>query len=990
MATRRELLKSELLVKIGDVTKAIDEANHFDQVLCALYSIALLIFPVDSSSFLGSIDRRYREQVIAQKGTSAEERNDLWDAFYRGASFTTLARLLLNDVAKKWLPSFPATARKHLYDVFFVCGLPSEVIQTLVPCLQRNGNDRADANYVCSNAERLLVCWLLENNGVLEMATELDSMLHSDEFILQPRKPLVSRVALLLTSIPDKIQSTAPKALSSHSFFKGVITQLLSTAEEFEMNMTEKASTSNSIHRGDALLFVGEVFSRVCRRGSADILVFEMVLHIRKHIERCLCSRPQSDLANSLLSAPGSLFWSLIVDAMADPYAVEKMSEKLLYELAKEHTPIVETYWILWLLFHRSLENNPSIKSMFVDKFLLWKVFPLSCLRWILQVSVFMCPPNESRQANGVTTTSILDTLQHLLAVWSKPYFVQSSPIEQQAYITAAIGLCMEKVTKEQLDSRENLLHSFLPGVSCRLASPNDLIRKMASSVALVFSKIIDPSNLLYLDDSCKNGPIDWDFGFTSKQDFVGENDSDNAVCVSSINRQATVTSSESKFIDLGQFADPASTESDNEKARDNWDASSDSSLLCYDLVDDDADLKNNIIQLVDIVKALRNTDDPDGVERALDVAEKIIRACPDELRHVAGDLSRTLVQARCSDLTVEGEEETAEEKRQRALIALLATVPFESLEALNNLLYSPNLDASQRILILDVMSNAAQELSIARVVKRKPQKPSKLMSITSETQPWFLPRSVGPHGAGPWREIADSESLLNWSHKYERELPLKSSHDRKGKTRRWSQKPEYLYDSHVDITQNKYPVYAAAFMLPAMRAFDKMRHGVDLLGKDFLVLGKLINTLGICMKCAAMHPEASALAPPLLDILMTREVCHNAEAYVRKNVLFACSCILIALHPSHVASALAEGNLELSRGLDWIRSYAIQAVESDIDKECYAIAMACLQLHSEMALQTSRALETVKTPLTINIHALNPTNLTKESIIIPYSNIKY
>uniref|UniRef100_A0A7N0RJV4 Telomere length regulation protein conserved domain-containing protein n=1 Tax=Kalanchoe fedtschenkoi TaxID=63787 RepID=A0A7N0RJV4_KALFE len=990
----RKLHRSKMLEKIADVAKSIEEAIHVDQVVSALHSVAVLVFPVDSSLVLGSIDQLCGEQ----ERSSAEERSEQWEALYRGGvTFAALARVLLYDDATKWLPSFPASARKHVYDVFFVSGLPSEVIQSLVPCLRRSGNGGADVDAVSSNAERLLVCWLLENNGVLNMAREFDAMFYADGFTHQQLKPLVSRASQLVTSIPDKVQSKAPKALSSHLYFKKVTAQLLSGAEEFEMKMNEKASTSSIINSGGGLLFVGEVFSRICRRGSADILVSELVSHIRKHIGSYLCSNPQSKVAIPLKSMPGSLFWSVIIDAVADPYAVERMSEQLLHHLAKEHTPDEEAYWILWLLFHQSLERNPSVKSIFVDKFLMWKVFQLNCLRWILQVSVFMCPPNDGGQTNGVRSSSVLDTLQHLVEIWSKPEFVQSSPIEQQAYVTAAVGLCMEKVTKEELDSRESLLHSFLPGVSCRLASPNDLIRKMASNVALVFSKIIDPSNLLYLDESCKDEPIDWDFGSTLRKDYVSVKDSNHSVSVGKRNKQAGLESSETKLMEIDEYSDPAtlkdglvSEESDDEKTSNNWDASSESAMLPYDLADDDTDLKNNFSQLVDVVKALRKPDDPDGVERALDVAEKIIRACPDELRHVAGDLARTLVQARCSDLTIEGEEETAEEKRQGALIALLVTVPFESLEAVNNLLYSPNLDASQRILILDVMSNAAQELSIAQVVKPKPQKPRELVSVTSETQPWFLPRSVGPHGAGPWREIPDSESPLNWSYKYERELPLKSSHLKKGKTRRWSQKSKHLPDNCADITQNKFPVYAAAFMLPAMRGFDKKRHGVDLLGKDFIILGKLIHTLGICIKCAAMHPEASALAPALLDMLSSREVCHHAEAHVRKSVLFACSCILIALHPSHVASALAEGNLELSRGLDWIRSYAIQAVESDIDKECYAIAMACLQLHSEMALQTSRALETVETSSRTNILGLPPSNLTKESIIIPFSNIKY
>ena len=70
--------------------------------------------------------------------------------------------------------------------------------------------------------------------------------------------------------------------------------------------------------------------------------------------------------------------------------------------------------------------------------------------------------------------------------------------------------------------------------------------------------------------------------------------------------------------------------------------------------------------------------------------------ASPDELRYVTGDLVRTLVQVRCSDSTIEGEEESAEEKRQKALVALIVTSPFESLDTLNKLLYSPNVDVSQ------------------------------------------------------------------------------------------------------------------------------------------------------------------------------------------------------------------------------------------------------------------------------------------------------
>ena len=73
------------------------------------------------------------------------------------------------------------------------------------------------------------------------------------------------------------------------------------------------------------------------------------------------------------------------------------------------------------------------LRSMFVDKFLLWKVFPFSCLKWILQFAVLECPPGTSLSEHN--RPGLLNTVQRLVEVWSKKEFVQTAPIEQQACI---------------------------------------------------------------------------------------------------------------------------------------------------------------------------------------------------------------------------------------------------------------------------------------------------------------------------------------------------------------------------------------------------------------------------------------------------------------------------------------------------------------------------------------------------------------------------
>ncbi|KAL6963817.1 hypothetical protein U1Q18_034822 [Sarracenia purpurea var. burkii] len=921
---RRRELEVTILEKVGDVITSIKDAKHVDQVICALHLLAVRLFsPLQSQALsgqlpalvvsvcslivpcafkhIGSIAQPYRDQVLGAKVPSEKERSDWWWVFYQCAAFPTLARVLLYDVASNWLACFPFSARKHVYDAFFVNGLTVEVVQTVVPALQQDGNESFDIKIVRSNAERVLALCLLENDGVLQMAREFGGSGQYKDISSEQLNSTICRVAQLVTSIPDKAQLGTSNSLSSHFFFKQITIQLIAGAEEWDMNLCNKESIFLKNGAGSIILFVGESFARICRRGSADVLLSEVITQILRHVRSILSRNADVVVSEVFETKAGSWFWLMLLEAIRDPYAVERLSEQLLRQLAAEHVTDIEAYWILWILFHRIYERQTSFRSLFLEKFLLWKVFPVCCLRWILQFAVLEFPPDAPLLEKGHNSRGLLDRAQHLAVVWSKREFVQSAPVEQQVYVTAALGFCLEKMSKEDLDATKDMMRSILQGVSCRLENPAHLVRRMASSIALVFSKIIDPKNPLYLDDSCSEEAIDWEFGLAALEKgtlnssqctdkdvdelktcsglFVEKdfNNTDNS-WVGNSGKVRTKKLSEFKLVDPDEIIDPATLnnqlasgeEVDADDASENSEISSDSSLQPYDLSDDDTDLKRKFSQLVDVVGALRKSEDADGVERAVDVAEKLIRASPVELRYVAGDLVRALVQVRCSDSTIEGEEESAEEKRQKSLVALIVTSPFESLDTLNKLLYSPNVDTSQRIMILDVMTDAAQELADTKITKPKHQ-PRNLISTVSETQAWFMPSSLGPPGAGPWKEIHGTEAPLNWSYSYERELPLRAGQIKSGKTRRWSIRSENIRGHQTEWLQNKFPLYAAAFMLPAMQGFDKKRHGVDLLGRDFIVLGKLIYMLGVCMKCAAMHPEASALAPPLMDLLSSR-----------------------------------------------------------------------------------------------------------------------
>ncbi|XP_010426342.1 PREDICTED: telomere length regulation protein TEL2 homolog [Camelina sativa] len=1012
-ATKQERnLQKILLEKVAEAISAIDDAKHVDQVISAIHTVAVLLFPVDPSLFSGSIGEKYRERVCSHSVVpSADERNDWLETFYRGVAFPTFARVLLLDVASDWLSCFPISVEKHLYDVFFLDGPVIEVVQVLVPFLHRVENGGFDTNSVQTNVERLLILCLLENAGLIKITKEIGDSYQGDSSRNGSLKSLVTRLSQILTSIPDKARLKAPPLLSSHLYFKHITDQLLQILDD-RASCTEVNSTVI------VLSFVGEIFSRICRRGLSDLLLSRVTPHVLAHVRRLLNSKMGSVEMETFQLDPTPQIWSKAMEAVTDPYAVEKMAEQVLHQLYAEHASDVEAFWTIWTLFHRNVIHQASVRSIFVDKFLLWKVFPIRCLRWILQFSVLECPPLTNTLAKGDVVQGLLETTQRLASVWSKGEFLQSVPLEQQAYITAALGLCLENMSREELDSTKDVMHNILQGVSCRLENPGDLVRKMASSIAFMFSKVIDPKNPLYLDDSFTGNAIDWEFGLqtavggvSSISNTMENEDGETKTSASLIEvngssrRDKEKKNRKSKNISDFVLADPdeiidlatlnCETESDKDDGDDNASVSSDNSSVTslepYDLLDDDKDLGKQFTHLVDVVGALRKTDDVDGMEKAIFVAEKLVRASPDELTHIAGDLARTLIQVRCSDITIEGEEDSAEEKRQRALIALLVTRPFESLETLNNSLYSPNVDVSQRIMILDVMAEAARELANSKTLKPKHESRGHLISSISDPQPWYLPSNAST----PWKKVSETGSFhMNWANRFERELQSKPGQTKKGKSRRWSLKSADRDQNSTDWSQNRFPLYAAAFMLPAMKEFDKKRHGVDLLGRDFIVLGKLVHMLGVCMQCASMHPEASVLAISLLDMLQRREVCNHPEAYVRRAVLFAASSVLVALNPSYIVSTLVEGNLDLSRALEWIRTWALQIADSDIDRDCYTMALSCLQLHAEMALQTSRALESTggssgSSTGSVNISLPSViSKLTSINIKLPSSNV--
>lgn len=93
------------------------------------------------------------------------------------------------------------------------------------------------------------------------------------------------------------------------------------------------------------------------------MLLSKLVPEVVKYVRGFLLAK--TDLSSDEIGPmPVSFFWSNIIGAVKDPYTVKRISEQILRHLATQDISDIEAYWILWLLFHQSYENQASIRCV--------------------------------------------------------------------------------------------------------------------------------------------------------------------------------------------------------------------------------------------------------------------------------------------------------------------------------------------------------------------------------------------------------------------------------------------------------------------------------------------------------------------------------------------------------------------------------------------------------------------------------------------------
>eukprot|EP00873_Tetraselmis_striata_P019947 jgi/Tetstr1/440211/TSEL_028562.t1 len=337
--------------------------------------------------------------------------------------------------------------------------------------------------------------------------------------------------------------------------------------------------------------------------------------------------------------------------------------------------------------------------------------------------------------------------------------------------------------------------------------------------------------------------------------------------------------------------------------------------------------------QLREAAASLRGAEkDMPKAVAALGALEGLVRAAPEELQAHAVELTQALLFVQLpewvGDESMGGTAGQGEEARHRALVALLVHAPQPAGTTLARHLYSPHLDVSQRVMILNLMADAARELS------------------GPEVEGCGGLEGRGRRGAAALPSSVAASAATR---------PL----NRVGKTRVWGNvRLRQLREQQAGQTRrktwrNRFNPVALEWMESILRGWNVPKHGVDLLGRDFLVLGHLLVTLGTFVEAAAPGSNATQGAAAMLELLQQTPLHAHQQPFVRRCALLAASQVLDALPPARLAASLSSGGADsdpMLGQLKWLHEWVEKTQLEDADEQCRMLAMACLMRQVKLA----------------------------------------
>jgi telomere length regulation protein len=611
-----------------------------------------------------------------------------------------------------------------------------------------------------------------------------------------------------------------------------------------------------------------------------------------------------------------------------------------------------------------------------------------------------------------------------LAAVWGDVSgTIQVMSLRQQACITYIIVQCLKRMNKHQVEQYPRLLMSVLSGVSARLESPLIVVKKQGMRVGDALSLVLEPGKKpLFYDtddsngDNCSNNSSGDDvfvlIGCAEEQwwsEATGTGEADNGKTTIKKKEKETIKEKmpprkdrivprkNSKIEEEEQGSGGVLTETDSDDDGIISITSSDSEFEQYDVSDSDSDDdgnddggKHSHIQLRDLPKMLTkgvNGKDTQGWKDqilALRLTESLVRASPDELPMHAESLAKALLYAQLpkwldEEMKPGSGSSTVEGQRYKNMVTLLLEVPEQAGLTIASHVYSPSLDMHQRVLALNALSTAAEELA----------HPGKHLAITTRKQQC--------EGDEERRRRVSSGMTVDGQQRIGRvtwmaQQTLANLQQQQEMMRIGSNSNSNSSSQYVPTSINRFPSVALKWAAALLKECDVQKHGVDLFGRDAYLLGKLLTTLGTFIECCSGTTSAQPLALATMELLHIPRIHDHPEPFVRRAALLLAGHVVSqGVPPSLLASAAlllsssssssssskdtinisstiiaysTTTDLTITTGIDttteetavrllhWLMQWVDSVADKDSDETCIKMGVSVKNLSSQIAAQ--------------------------------------
>ncbi|XP_077868678.1 telomere length regulation protein TEL2 homolog [Saccoglossus kowalevskii] len=437
-------------------------------------------------------------------------------------------------------------------------------------------------------------------------------------------------------------------------------------------------------------------------------------------------------------------------------------------------------------------------------------------------------------------------------------------------------------------DSSTVLIRKLLGGMQCHLDSPIMKVRRLGMIVAESLTQAVDHGD--------------------TRLKFEYQSDDETELLLSllkpAVNPGVEQIESLLTELDFDEEAEEDVCGEENSdrlyKAEDET-LDSDDDLQPYDMSHDvKVNSTKSPMYIRDCMQGLINQDDPDRLEACIKVAEKLVRDHPHTLQEVCVEFLKLLLHLQ-DNFAIDNFRYL----RHSAMVAIGVQCPVQVADYLTAEFYSRNYNLRQRMDMLEVLAAAAQELS----------EPVQMMGSSKGKSSTAVSSGY----------VQQSDSPTHWKDIVQQRIERKTRRFAKG-----TSKPEPI------PVANRFSPVAGHFFFPLLKNYDSRTSTLSLLDQDYLLLGRLLYTLGVVMYAAINSTICRHMASSLLEFIWVLR--YHTEPFVRQALLFALSMIILSV-PSHLLVS------DLQTDVMECRLWLQDIIEKDPDTECKKLSLQTLMI---------------------------------------------